>query len=141
MVTHLLTVMRMVILKMKKSKGMDKETLIKIEEYIQALDENVGLKVETIQDIAQAINKQRGLISLITNYFEGIEGITTSSMTKMMESEAMQLLRDKWADDKDINPNPVIVPEGMVWKNPPPPPPKDRIIREGDIPPKPTIIN
>jgi hypothetical protein len=44
----------------------DKETLIEIEDYIQALDESVGLKVETIQDIAQAINKQRGLVKKLT---------------------------------------------------------------------------
>ena len=39
----------------------DKETIIEIEDYIQALDENVGLKIETIRDIAQALNKQRKL--------------------------------------------------------------------------------
>jgi hypothetical protein len=44
----------------------DKETLIEIEDYIQALDEKVGLKVETIQDIAQAITKQRGLVKKLT---------------------------------------------------------------------------
>jgi len=45
----------------------DEETLMEIEDYIQALDENVGLKVETIQDIAQAISEQRGLVKKI-NY-------------------------------------------------------------------------
>ena len=40
----------------------DETTLLEIEDYIQALDENVGLKIETIKDIAQAISKQRGLI-------------------------------------------------------------------------------
>jgi hypothetical protein len=40
----------------------DKVLLIEIEDYIQALDESVGLKVKTIQDIAQAINKQRRLL-------------------------------------------------------------------------------
>ncbi len=45
----------------------DEETLMEIEDYIEALDENVGLKVETVQDIAQAINKQRGLVKKI-NY-------------------------------------------------------------------------
>ena len=44
----------------------DEVTLIEIEDYIQALDENVGLKVETIQDIAQAISKQRGLVKKLT---------------------------------------------------------------------------
>jgi hypothetical protein len=44
----------------------DEVTLIEIEDYIQALDESVGLKVETIQDIAQAINKQRGLVKKLT---------------------------------------------------------------------------
>jgi hypothetical protein len=44
----------------------DEVTLIEIEYYIQALDESVGLKVETIQDIAQAINKQRGLVKKLT---------------------------------------------------------------------------
>ena len=44
----------------------DEVTLIEIEDYIQALDENVGLKVETIQDIACAISKQRGLVKKLT---------------------------------------------------------------------------
>ncbi len=34
---------------------------------------------------------------------DGIENMTTSSMAEMMESEAMQLLRDKW--DKEENQN------------------------------------
>jgi hypothetical protein len=33
----------------------DKETLIEIEDYIQALDEQVGLKAETMQDIHEAL--------------------------------------------------------------------------------------
>jgi hypothetical protein len=44
----------------------DEVTLIEIEDYIQALDESVGLKVETIQDIAQAISRQRGLVKKLT---------------------------------------------------------------------------
>lgn len=44
----------------------DEVTLIEIEDCIQALDESVGLKVETIQDIAQAISKQRGLVKKLT---------------------------------------------------------------------------
>jgi hypothetical protein len=44
----------------------DEVTLIEIEDYIQALDENVGLNPETIQDIAQAIFKQRKLIKKLT---------------------------------------------------------------------------
>ena len=34
---------------------------------------------------------------------DGIANLTTSSMAEMMESEAMQLLRDKW--DKEENQN------------------------------------
>jgi len=34
---------------------------------------------------------------------DGIENMTTSNMAEMMESEAMQLLRDKW--DKEENQN------------------------------------
>jgi hypothetical protein len=40
---------------------LDEKTLIEIEDYIQALDENVGLKIATIKDISQALNKHRGL--------------------------------------------------------------------------------
>lgn len=40
----------------------DEETLIEIEDYIQALDEQVGLKPETVIDINKAIGKQRGLV-------------------------------------------------------------------------------
>ena len=40
----------------------DEETLIEIEEYIQALDEQVGLKPETILDINKAITNQRKLV-------------------------------------------------------------------------------
>jgi hypothetical protein len=45
---------------------LDEKTLIGIEDYIQVLDENVGLKIETIKDIAQAINKHRGLVKKLT---------------------------------------------------------------------------
>lgn len=45
----------------------DEETLIEIEDYIQALDEQVGLKPETILDINRAITKQRKLVKNI-NY-------------------------------------------------------------------------
>jgi hypothetical protein len=45
---------------------LDEKTLIEIEDCIQSLDEIVGLKVETIQDISQAINKQRGLVKKLT---------------------------------------------------------------------------
>ena len=38
------------------------EVLVQIEVYIQALDESVGLKIKTITDIRQAINKKRGLV-------------------------------------------------------------------------------
>jgi ribosomal protein L7/L12 len=44
----------------------DEITLIEIEDYIQALDESVGLKVETIEDIRQTISKQRGLVKKLT---------------------------------------------------------------------------
>ena len=37
----------------------DEETLIEIENYIQVLDEQVGLKPETVRDIEKAINKQK----------------------------------------------------------------------------------
>lgn len=37
----------------------DEETLMEIEDYIQALDEQIGLKSETMQDIEKAINKQK----------------------------------------------------------------------------------
>lgn len=50
----------------------DEVTLIEIEDYIQALDENVGLNPETIRDIAQAIFKQRKLIKKL-NIFDVIE--------------------------------------------------------------------
>lgn len=45
----------------------DEETLIEIEDYIQALDEQVGLKPETILDINRAITKQWKLVKNI-NY-------------------------------------------------------------------------
>ena len=45
---------------------LNEETLIEIEDYIQALDENVGLKIETIRDLAQAITKHRGLVKKLT---------------------------------------------------------------------------
>lgn len=40
----------------------DEETLIEIEDYIQALDEQVGLKPETMLDISSAISKERELV-------------------------------------------------------------------------------
>jgi len=45
---------------------LDEKTLIGIEDYIQAIDENVGLKIETIKDLAQAITKHRGLVKKLT---------------------------------------------------------------------------
>tara|TARA_R110000744_G_C19170765_1_gene541586 strand:+ start:586 stop:726 length:141 start_codon:yes stop_codon:yes gene_type:complete len=41
---------------------LDEKTLIEIEDYIYDLNENFGLKIETINDIAKAINKNRGII-------------------------------------------------------------------------------
>ncbi len=69
----------------------DEVTLIEIEDYIQALDENVGLKVETIQDIAQAINKQRGLVkklitpvvsNMLCGYFEPDNKTSSATICK-----------------------------------------------------------
>jgi len=39
--------------------NLDKESLIEIEGYINALDEQIGLEPETISDIDRAINKMR----------------------------------------------------------------------------------
>ena len=38
---------------------LDYETIIEIEDYIQHLDETVGLKIKTVQDIAKAIHKYK----------------------------------------------------------------------------------
>lgn len=38
---------------------LDDTTLIEIQDYINALDEKVGLKAETVEDIRKAINKHR----------------------------------------------------------------------------------
>ena len=65
----------------------DEETLIEIEDYIQALDENVGLKVETVQDIAQAITKQRKLVKKI-NYDTVLDAVNCEVCgTKLSEQE------------------------------------------------------
>jgi hypothetical protein len=45
---------------------LEEKVLVRIEDYIQALDENVGLKIETIKDVAQAITKHRGLVKKLT---------------------------------------------------------------------------
>lgn len=36
----------------------NKETLVEIEDYINALDERVGLKPETLKDVRRAISEQ-----------------------------------------------------------------------------------
>lgn len=38
---------------------LDETTLIEIQDYINALDEKVGLKPETVEDVREAINKHR----------------------------------------------------------------------------------
>lgn len=38
---------------------LDETTLIEIQDYINALDEKVGLKSETVEDIRNAINKHK----------------------------------------------------------------------------------
>lgn len=38
---------------------LDKTTLIEIQDYINELDEKVGLKPETIEDVQKAIDKYR----------------------------------------------------------------------------------
>ena len=38
---------------------LDETTLIEIQDYINALDEKVGLKSETVEDIQNAINKHK----------------------------------------------------------------------------------
>jgi hypothetical protein len=72
----------------------DEVTLIEIEDYIQSLDESVGLKVETIQDIAQAINKQRGLVKKLTipivrKSSPLIEGKTKSNLKNNTQTERL----------------------------------------------------
>lgn len=39
--------------------NLDETTLIEIQDYINALDEKVGLKPETVEDIRSAIDKYR----------------------------------------------------------------------------------
>lgn len=38
---------------------LDETTLIKIQDYINTLDEKVGLKPETVEDVRKAIDKHR----------------------------------------------------------------------------------
>ena len=38
---------------------LDETTLIEIQDYINALDEKVGLKPETVEDVRKAIDKHR----------------------------------------------------------------------------------
>lgn len=38
---------------------LDETTLIEIQDYIAALDEKVGLKPETVEDVRKAIDKHR----------------------------------------------------------------------------------
>ena len=39
--------------------NLDKTTLIEIQDYINALDERVGLKPETVEDVRNAIDKHK----------------------------------------------------------------------------------
>ena len=45
----------------------DEKTLVKIEEYIQAIDEEIGLSPKTIMDINRAISEQRMLVKKSEN--------------------------------------------------------------------------
>lgn len=38
---------------------LDETTLIEIQDYIDALDEKVGLKLETVEDVRKAIDRHR----------------------------------------------------------------------------------
>ena len=64
----------------------DKETLIEIEDYIQALDEQVGLKPETILDINRAITKQRKLVKNI-NYDTVLEVVNCAVCGKELTEQ------------------------------------------------------
>lgn len=64
----------------------NEETLIEIEDYIQALDEKVGLKPETILDINRAITKQRKLVKNI-NYDTVLETVNCAVCGKELTEQ------------------------------------------------------